>query len=212
MRPDAVEPRAADRSAPQERSEPPSPAAGEAAATGVPPRRPADPTVPRPLAPVRGALVDASAAAFEWTPVEGAENYEVAVAEDADFQREIAAVDAGGPTTSLTLYGTLAPDDDRDLYWRVRAAGRGAWSAPASFRAATDEAVAAYRAEQDRRAAERAREEEERRAARQAEIDRTPDYEHDTISSTQVAVLLATLAVSFVVLAILLLFIGQVEW
>lgn len=204
MRPDSVTPQTDDRSAPQERSVPPSAAAGEAAATGVA-QPPAGPR-PRPLSPLDGALVDASAVPFSWRGVPGASHYLIQIAPTSAFDRDVIDVDAG-PTTSLTLYGTLPMRED-DLYWRVRAEGAGedGWSGYGRFVPTHDDAVEAFRNEQDMARAEAAKESARQREAREAELDLIPPYERDeSVTTTGAASTLILMLITFL-LTIWLLF------
>ena len=182
MRPDSVTPQADDRSAPQERSVPPSAAAGEAAATGV--AQPSAGPRPRPLAPLDGALVDASAVPFSWRGVSGASRYVIQVAPTPGFDRDVIDVDAGS-TTSLTLYGTLPMRED-DLYWRVRAegAGEGGWSGYGRFVPTHDDAVEAFRNEQEMARAEAAKDAARQREARAAELDLIPHHQREESVTT----------------------------
>lgn len=205
MRPDSVKPQADDRTAPQERSVPPSAAAGEAAATGI-----AQPPVgdrPRPLAPLDGALVDASAASFAWRGVSGAKGYRLQVGPTPDFDRDVLEVEAG-QATSITLYGTL-PVRDADLFWRVRADGTdggSAWSGYGRFVATHDDAVEAYRNERDMAQAEAAKEAARRREARESDLDLIPHYAREqSVTSAGEAGMLVLMMVTFA-LTIWLLF------
>jgi hypothetical protein len=203
MRPASTTPESADRSAPQERSVPPSAAAGEAAATGV--AQPPTGDRPRPLAPLNGAYVDASAAPFEWRGVSGATGYQLQVAPTPAFDRDVVEVESG-PTTSLTLYGTLPVRDD-DMYWRVRAdAPEATWSGYGRFVPTHDDAVEAYRSEQDAARAERSKEAARQREAREADLDLIPHYARDeSVTSAGEAATLLLMLLSFA-LTIWLLF------
>ena len=81
----------------------------------------ASPDVPRPLAPLDGAYVDASAVPFSWRGVPGATGYQLQVAASPDFSGDVLEVEAG-ETTALTLYGAF-PVRETELVWRVRAEG-----------------------------------------------------------------------------------------
>jgi hypothetical protein len=201
MRPDSVTPQTDDRSAPQERSVPSSAAAGEAAATGV--AQPPAGSRPRPLSPLDGALVDASAVPFSWRGVSGARGYQLQIAPTPGFDRDVVEVEAGA-TTSLTLYGTLPVRED-ELYWRVRADG-AAWSGYGRFVPTHDDAVEAFRNEQDMARAEAAKEAARQREARASELDLIPHYERDqSVTTAGEASTLILMLVTFV-LTIWLLF------
>lgn len=182
---------------------PPSAAAGEAAATGV--AQPPAGDRPRPLAPLDGAYVDASAVPFSWRGVPGAKGYQLQVASTPAFDRDVVEVDAGR-TTSLTLYGTL-PVREADLFWRVRTdAPEATWSGYGRFVPTHDDAVEAFRSEQDAVEAERKKEAARRREEREADLDLIPHYARDeSVTSAGEAATLILMLISFA-LTIWLLF------
>lgn len=205
MRPHTTQPATDDRDAPREQSVPSSAAPGEAATTGVRPKRDAsDPGVPRPLSPLDGALVDASAAPFSWRGVPGATGYKLQIATEPGFGGDVITLDVGR-TNALTVYGML-PVSDQPLFWRVRASSKPeAWSGYGRFVAASDDAVDAYRQEQDVAAAEAAREAVRQRVAREAELDLVPYYERETsMTSVGEASILLWMLASFAVFLLLL--------
>ena len=153
------------------------------APTASAPRTSSD--VPRPLAPLDGAVVDASAVPFSWRGVPGATGYRLQVASSPDFTGDVLDVDAG-ETTALTLYGAL-PVRDTEFVWRIRAegiAGEAAWSGYGRFVASHDDAVEAYQNEQDHTRAEAAKEAARRREAAEANLDLIPHYERDESVTT----------------------------
>lgn len=146
---------------------------------------PASSEVPRPLAPLDGAVVDASAVPFSWRGVPGAAGYRLQVAASPDFAGDVLEVDAG-ETTALTLYGAL-PVRDTEFVWRIRAegvAGEGAWSGYGRFVASHDDAVEAYRNERDLERSEAAKEAARRREAAEADLDLIPHYEREESVTT----------------------------
>jgi hypothetical protein len=127
--------------------------------------------VPAPVAPVEGGPADGSAATFEWAMVPGARGYRVQAAADESFDDLVFDVRTER-TNQLTVHQFL-PEDGSTFYWRVRGKrprGASAWSAPAPFRATTDEEMEAYTLARETEAAERASEEAAERLARATEI------------------------------------------
>lgn len=107
------------------------------------------PAVPRLQTPIDNAPVDGSAAIFAWETVPGALDYRLQIAADDDFEEPVCSVETG-ETTALTLYEML-PEDGSAHYWRVQAKtpkGWQDWSQPASFKASTAQAAAAYQRQQ----------------------------------------------------------------
>ena len=106
----------------------------------------APPTMPEPVAPVRGEPVDGAAVAFFWSAVPDAEAYWLQVAADADFEDVRFNARVGG--TRITLFDLFSRDDAR-YHWRVRhRLPSGRWhlfGEPATFRALPAEALAAPR-------------------------------------------------------------------
>lgn len=160
---------------------------------------------PRPLEPLGGAYVDASAVPLSWRGVPGASGYQVQIASTPAFDQEVVEVEAGR-TTSLTLYSTL-PARDVELFWRVRVdAPEAQWSGYGRFVATTDDAVEAYRSEQDAVRAERSKETARQREAREADLDLIPHYARDeSVTSAGEAATLLFMLLSFA-LTIWLLF------
>ena len=96
--------------------------------------------VPVAVGPVAGEPSDASALALAWTTPDARARHRVQVARDAAFTAVVADVES--PGDALVLHGAL-PGDEATYYWRV---GDGfGWSAPAAFRASTDDGVIAHR-------------------------------------------------------------------
>lgn len=132
--------------------------------------------VPVPATPVDGAPVDGHAATFEWMPLPGVDGYEIQIAPTVEFDTLAANVPVRD-TNVLTLYSML-PEDGTTFFWRVRGVTRNGrltkWSTPSDFRAAADEDVLDFEAEQERlkksRAEQEAMERAENAAAR-AEAD-----------------------------------------
>jgi hypothetical protein len=129
--------------------------------------------------------------------VPGATGYTVQVAPTPAFDRDVLEVDAG-PTTSLTIYGTL-PEREDELYWRVRAEAPDApWSGYGRFVATHDDAVDAYRSERDAVESERKKEAERQREAREAEAELIPHFARDeSVTSAGEAATLILMLVSF---------------
>lgn len=156
-----------------------------APAPTAPTTAPASPDVPRPLSPLDGAVVDASAVPFSWRGVPGATGYRLQVASSPDFTGDVLDVDAG-ETTALTLYGAL-PVRESELVWRVRADradGEGAWSGYGRFVASHDDAVEAYRNERDVAQSEAAKAAARHREAAEADRDLIPPYARDESVTT----------------------------
>ncbi|MEP0548817.1 MAG: hypothetical protein ABJF88_17910 [Rhodothermales bacterium] len=146
---------------------------------------PASSEVPRPLAPLDGAVVDASAVPFSWRGVPGATGYRLQVAASPDFAGDVLEVNAG-ETTALTLYGAL-PVRETELVWRVRAEGipgEAAWSGYGRFVASHDDAVEAYQNERDVERTEAAKDAARRREAAEANLDLIPHYEREESVTT----------------------------
>jgi hypothetical protein len=181
-----------------------TPASTAPAPTAAPPDTSA---VPRPLAPLDGAVVDASAVPFSWRGVPGATGYRLQVAARPDFTDDVLEVDAGA-TTSLTLYGAL-PVRDAEFAWRVRADGVGsesAWSGYGRFVASHDDAVEAYQNERDHERSSAAKEAVRRREAAEADLDLIPHYEREqSVTTAGEASTLILMMITFV-LTIWLLF------
>lgn len=206
MRPDATTPETETPADAKEHAVPSDAAPGEAAATSVLPKeQKVDPSVPRPLSPLNGTHVEASAAPFSWRGAAGAKGYVLQVARDTGFSDEVLTVDAG-PATSLTVYGMLEPGE-RELFWRVRdAANPEGWSGYGRFIAATDAAVENYRSEQATAQVKETKDAEQQRAAWGAELDLVPLHERETsLTSTADAMLLIAMMVSFLAVFVVLL-------
>jgi hypothetical protein len=128
----------------------PASTAGAAAAAAAPS------DVPTPVEPAAGAPVDGSAATFTWRLADRARGYRVQVAADEAFDDLVFDVPVAD-TNQLTVHHYL-PENGRTFFWRVRAERRrddaSAWSEAVAFDAASDEALEAYRLEQEARAEE----------------------------------------------------------
>ncbi len=102
---------------------------------------------PCPTQPVAGRSVEDGPPVFSWTPVPGAVRYRVQVASTEAFEsvHHDAPMERG---TALPLASVL-PEEASIAYWRVRAEAAGAepsaWSAPAHFALASDDAAEAER-------------------------------------------------------------------
>lgn len=194
MRPDATTPQTDAK----EHAVPSDAAPGEAAATSaLPKKQGVDSGVPRPLSPLNGTLVEASAAPFSWRGGSGAKGYVLQVARDTGFSDEVFSIDAGS-ATSLTVYGMLEPSE-RELFWRVRDAAKpDGWSGYGRFVAATDAAVENYRSEQATARVKETKGAEQQRATWGAELDLIPLHERETsLTSTTDAVLFFVMLASF---------------
>ncbi len=138
--------RATEKASPAPASVPAKPAVQEPPTLVVRPAPPADPSVPALLAPLNDAPVDGSAVSLDWTEVEGAGEYHLQVASDADFN-DLWFDTLVVKSTSVTVY-QLFPQNGATLFWRVRArpvnGGWKPWSAVGQFRATNDDAVEAY--------------------------------------------------------------------
>jgi hypothetical protein len=153
-------------------------------------------SAPSPLGPVAGAPVDAASLALSWTPVDGASEYHVQIARDPEFAH--LDLDLGlGPAAALTLVQMLPQVGVRYL-WRVRAQAAGTWtewSAPATFRAATDDEADAHA---ERHAAARTAADQQRArealaaAAHEAEAN-PPHRTHGTSAGEAMSFILALL-------------------
>ena len=84
----------------------------------------ADPPVPR--APDDGTRVEDPSVRFAWTSVEGATNYALALARDADFEDTLFEGRVG-PAETFTFSG-LPSQGGTPLFWRVQAEVDGAWT------------------------------------------------------------------------------------
>ena len=99
---------------------------------------------PCPTHPVAGQSVEETSPGFDWTPVPGAERYRVQVASTDAFDavHHDAVMERGA---SWALASQL-PAGTTSVYWRVRAEAEAeapsAWSDPAHFSVAADEASA----------------------------------------------------------------------
>lgn len=209
MRPDATTPDIDTPADEREHAVPADAAPGEAAATSVlRKKRSTDPSVPRPLSPLNGALVEASAAPFSWRGVPDAKGYVLQVARDNGFSDEVFSIDAG-PATSLTVYGMLEPSE-RELFWRVRDTAKpDGWSGYGRFVAATDAAVENYRSEQATARAKATKDAARQRATWGDELDLVPLHERETsLTSTADAMLLIAMMISFLLVFGLLLLIA----
>ncbi len=132
--------------------------------------------VPAPVEPADGAPVDGSAATFTWRLADRARGYRVQVAADEAFDDLVFDVPVAD-TNQLTVHHYL-PENGRTFFWRVRAERRrddaSAWSDAVAFAAASDEALEAYRLEQEARAEEAAEAFDAEAAARaEAEAEAT---------------------------------------
>lgn len=97
---------------------------------------------PCPTHPVAGQSVEEASPAFDWTPVPGAARYRVQVAGTEAF--EAVHHDAVMERGAACALASVLPAGTTSVYWRVRAEAEGeapsAWSAPAHFSVAADEA------------------------------------------------------------------------
>ncbi|MEM6783483.1 MAG: hypothetical protein AAF624_07075 [Bacteroidota bacterium] len=155
--------------------------------------------LPRPVSPLGGALVDASAAAFQWHGMPDASHYHIHISNDATFTGEVLELDAG-TATELTLFNTL-PVSDAELFWRIQAttaAGESACSGFGRFVAAGDDAVDAYLAEQEAKQAALAKDIAKARATYAAQQDLTPPYQRpESVTHTARLFTMTFLFVSF---------------
>jgi hypothetical protein len=113
----------------------------------IPGRRMRSAASPTPLLPVGGAPVDGGSLALAWTPVEGATEYQLQIARASDFASPDLDLPLD-PSSALTLV-RLLPQLGVRYRWRIRAKSAGnwtPWSAPATFRAATDDEADAHEA------------------------------------------------------------------
>lgn len=134
-------------------------------------------TAPRITTPNDGAYVDASAAHFAWRPVPGATGYLLQIGTDAAFGGDVLEVDAEA-ATELTVFGTLPPKEQA-LWWRVRAeteTGVTAWSEPATFVPAGDEALDAFNARAEAATLETKKASERERIAGSTETTTAENY------------------------------------
>ncbi len=194
MRPDATTPQTDAK----EHAVPSDAAPGEAdAASVLPEKRKADSSVPRPISPLNGTLVQASSAPFSWRGVPGAKGYVLQVARDTEFSDEVFSIDAG-PATSLTVHGMLEPGE-RELFWRIRdAAQPDGWSGYGRFVAAT--AAENYRSEQATARVKETQDARQQRATWGAELDLIPLYERETsFTSGRDAALFFVMLASFLI-------------
>ncbi|MEM8600439.1 MAG: hypothetical protein AAGF99_11000 [Bacteroidota bacterium] len=159
-------------------------------------------SLPRPLQPLGGALVDASAAAFQWHGLPDATRYRVQIADDATFTGDVLELDAG-TATELTLFSTL-PVSAAELFWRVQAttaAGQTIHSGFGRFVAAGDDAVDAYLAEQEAKSTAIAKDVAKARAAQIAEHDLIPLYERpESVTNTAMLFTMTFLLASFLMI------------
>jgi hypothetical protein len=90
---------------------------------------------PVPIRPIQGDAVDAEAATFTWEGVPEASGYQVQVGPSPALDAPIVDLTLD-QTTTLTLFGEL-PQEQRGLYWRVRALfpndTAGPWSETGTF-------------------------------------------------------------------------------
>jgi hypothetical protein len=159
---------------------------------------------PRPLAPLRNAVEEGSAATFSWTSVPGAADYTIQIAHDPSFESSFVEVPAVR-ATSLTLYGVL-PENRSRFYWRVghAAGGHAVWSAPTTFTAAGEREASAFRAMQAARLAEIEQQRIASREAAVAALDLIPLCERSHTSRLQALSFFLSLALSMVALAVIL--------
>lgn len=80
---------------------------------------------PSPLTPPAGAEVDEPSVAFEWTSVEGADNYQLQLADDRTFASTL--FDGRVGDTTRFTYSGLPPQEGVTVHWRVRARVDGTW-------------------------------------------------------------------------------------
>jgi phage terminase large subunit-like protein len=120
---DADEPAASD-AAPPDAAGSDAAAPPPAAETAAPEATDAD--APTPVAPADGARVEDPSVRFAWTAVEGATNYALALARDADFEDTLFEGRVGEAET-FTFSG-LPPQGGVPLFWRVQAQVDGAWT------------------------------------------------------------------------------------
>lgn len=157
---------------------------------------------PRPLAPLGGAIVDATTVTFSWNAVPGATAYEVQVSPSRQFAQGMLSFNAG-PSTQLAVFHPM-PAQDGSLFWRVRAKtpkGLTRWSAYGRFSPGSDDAVDAFRAQEEAKAAAARKAELHAQAKAKAELDLVPLWERDDTnpSDGEAAVLGITLILSFLV-------------
>jgi len=165
---------------------------------------------PHPLSPNGGERVDALTVEFSWSAVPGAEDYVLEVASDGDFKEPLVSLHTG-PTTSVTLYDSLPAEQEQEVHWRVRAADRKAWGPAGHFRALDPEAL--FDLEAERAAAEAPPAVHPEWEARRAEATAALSLEdREMVNPTQVALVLGVIVVSFVLLLLVLLFMGQVTF
>ena len=159
-------------------------------------------SVPRPISPLGGALVDAAAASFQWHGVPNATGYVVQISDDESFAGDVLELDAG-TATELTLFSTL-PVRASDLFWRVEATTPGGMTVQSGygrFVAAGDDAVDAYLAEQEAKKAALAKDIAKARAAYAFEKDLIPPYERpESVTHTTLLLTMSFLLFSFLLI------------
>lgn len=97
------------------------------------PANPFDPTVklhsPIPIEPIANTYISTNIPTFIWTPVKGAESYELVAANNADFQN----IRIQEEVLSDTIFKITDRLDDAQYYWKVRVINRSNWSKIESF-------------------------------------------------------------------------------
>lgn len=165
-------------------------------------------TPPRPLAPLSGAVTDGAAVTFQWEGVPGAHGYRVEVSTDRQFARGVIALDVG-PSTEVVLTDSL-PVTDAHLFWRVRAELERSptrWSPYGRFRVGSDDAVDAFRLQQEAERAEARKEWLRRKTEAERTRDLVPQWQRDDTNPTgaEIVSIGITMLGTFVLLIVLLL-------
>lgn len=171
------------------------------------PRAAAEP--PRPLGPLGGEVVDAVTVSLRWTPVRGADGYDVELSPHPGFGRDVLTLHAGA-ATEIALPG-LVPAVGRRLLWRVRARVGGAataWSRYGRFYPAGDAAVERFRGGLDDALAAQRRQRDHARLAKERELDLLPLHERpDAVTTTAtLAAVLGMLLSGLVIIALATLY------
>lgn len=81
--------------------------------------------VPSPRTPPTGGEVNEPSVAFEWTSVEGADNYQLQLSDDRTFASTM--FDGRVGKTTRFTYSGLPPQEGVTVHWRVRARVDGTW-------------------------------------------------------------------------------------
>ena len=150
--------------------------------------------------PDEGTTVNQQAATFEWIPVPKADSYLFQVAADPDFEEPIFDAPVRG-RPSFTLRNMLPADNDKTLYWRVRAAedqgNYSAWSDVRSFTVAEPEESAEGEAQPQ--------DDEVTPEATASEAAKAP-FMHAHTSSREVLIGMLVAIVSFVITLLIVFF------